>query len=269
MDILVLLAGVADSRYPLHEVSLDGNGDLAETGQTRRVLGPFDEGALELALKLRDKSETTRVHVLVLGGPNEDALARTVAAFKPDSLRVLELQPCRPWDSALTASQLGAFIRSDNSVPDLVFVGREFGDLDEGSIPVLLAGELEMPMFPLTQFAQWRGGQEQEQEQEQVRLMRERGTSREWLALDNTSYLATVTNDKRNKLRHPLMKNVMMAKKQPVDKVCQATDKAAGVTATSMTDPETTERNVQCRMLEGSVQDQAAAIADYIRQAAG
>lgn len=261
MDILVLLAGVADSRFPLHEVSLDDHGELTETGQTRRILSPFDEGALELALKLRDKDDAARVHVLVLGGANEDALARTVAAYKPDSLRVLELQPFRPWDAALTASQIGAFIRSDASAPDLVFIGREFGDLDEGSIPVLLAGELEMPVFSLTQFAQWQG--------EQVRLMRERGTSREWLAVQGAPYLATVTNDKRNKLRHPLMKNVMMAKRQAVDKVYQSTDNAGQVAVKSISEPEVGERSVQCRMLKGSVQEQASVIADYIRQAAG
>lgn len=261
MDILVLLAGVADSRYPLHDISLNDNGDLIESGQTRRILGPFDEGALELALKLRDKNEAARVHVLVLGGANEEALARMVAAYKPDSLRVLELQPCRPWDAALTASQVGQFIRSDNVAPNLVFIGREFGDLDEGSIPVLLAGELELPMFSLTQFAQW--------QDEQVQLMRERGTSREWLALQGQPYLATVTNDKRNKLRHPLMKNVMMAKRQSVDRVCQSAAGAARVTAISLSEPEVNERSVRCRMLEGSVQDQAFAIADYIRQVAG
>lgn len=261
MDILVLLAGVADSRFPLHDVSLDENGNLTETGQTRRILGPFDEGSLELALKLRDKNDSARVHVLVLGGANEEALARSVAAYKPDSLRVLELQPFSPWDAALTASQMGTFIRSETSAPDLVFIGREFGDLDEGSIPMLLAGELEMPVFSLTQFAQWRG--------DQVRLMRERGTSREWLALHGAPCLATVTNDKRNKLRHPLMKNVMMAKRQAVDKVCQSTGDAGQVAARSISEPEVSERSVQCRMLEGSVQEQASAIAGYIRQVAG
>ena len=261
MEILVLLAGVADSRFPLHNVSLDRQGDLIETGQTRRILGPFDEGALELALKLRDKNDATRVNVVVLGGPNEEALARTVVAFKPDNLRVLKLEPYRPWDAALTASQLAQYIRSGSSLPDLLMVGREFGDLDEGSIPLMLAGELSMPLFALAQYAQWQG--------DQVRMMRERGTTREWLPLQSQPVLATVTNDKRNKLRHPLMKNVMMAKRQSIEKLSQGVKDSSGMTAIALSEPDTAGRSVKCQILDGSVREQAVAIANYIRQAAG
>ncbi|MCG7200270.1 electron transfer flavoprotein subunit beta [Marinobacter pelagius] len=260
MNILVVLAGVADNRYPLHQVALDSEGNLHETGQTRRILGPFDEGALELALKLRDKSDAISVHVLVLGGANEEQLARSVAAFKPDSLRILHLRPCRPWDSSMTAAQIGAFVRDDETQPDLVFIGREFGDLDEGSIPVMLATELQLPLFSLAQYAEWQG--------DQVRLMREKGTRREWLSCSGT-YLATVTNDRRNKLRHPLMKNVMMAKRLSIETVTQNTDEPGSVRSRELAEPRAAKRQGQCRMIDGSVQEQAAAIVDYLRKAAG
>lgn len=260
MNILVLIAGVSDNRYPLHDIQLQADGEILESGQTRRILSPFDEGALELALKLRDKNEATKVNVLVMGGPNEEALARSIAAYKPDSLKVLSLEPFHPWDSALTARQVGSFIKQNCPDDSLVLIGREFGDLDEGSISIMVACELGRPYFSLTQFAEWQG--------DDVRLMRERGLSREWLAISG-EYLATVTNDKRNKLRHPLMKNVMMAKRQSIEVVRYSGDSQGQVIAASLMEPENVNRSGKCEMLGGSIQEQAQIIARYLQQVAG
>ena len=65
MKIVILLAGVADIRFPLHPLSLDG-GAVVEGAGARRLLSPFDEAALEVALKLRDARPETRLEVLVL-----------------------------------------------------------------------------------------------------------------------------------------------------------------------------------------------------------
>ncbi len=258
MNILVLLAGVADNRYPLHEIALAAGGELEESGQTRRILSPFDEGALELALKLRDKNNAVKIDVLLMDGPNAEALGKTVAAYKPDSLKILGLEPCHLWDAALTSGQIAEYVKARGLNPALVFVGREFGDLDEGSIPVMLAGALGLPYFSLTQFAEWQG--------DEVRLMRERGMRREWLPLKGAC-LATVTNDKRNKLRHPLMKNVMMAKRQAVESDHQTSTDSGKVVAKELADPKAVARTGQCEMLGGSVQEQAQAIARFLKQA--
>jgi|SRR5690554_6168295 len=258
MNILVLLAGVADNRYPLHEITLTANSALEEVGQTRRILSPFDEGALELALKLRDKNEEVRIDALVMGGVNADTLAKSVAAYKPDSLKILNLEPFRLWDAVLSAGQISSYVKSSGLKPDLIFVGREFGDLDEGSIPIVLAGELGLPYFSLTQFCEWKGSD--------VRLMRERGMRREWMTVTG-GCLATVTNDKRNKLRHPLMKNVMMAKRQTIESVVQSVADEGQMLAKELSEPEVVARTGHCEMLAGSPREQAQALARYLKQA--
>jgi electron transfer flavoprotein beta subunit len=106
MKILVLLGGVADIRFPLHPLSLSAEGLIEEGGNARRLLGPFDEAALELALKLRDKRPETQLEVLLLGGANSDNLLRAVAAFRPDRLQRLDLVPACPWDAQLSARQI-------------------------------------------------------------------------------------------------------------------------------------------------------------------
>lgn len=250
MDILVLLAGVADNRYPLHEIQLD-NGLISESGQSRRILSPFDEGALELALKLRDQRPECRIEVLVLGGSNQDNLLRTVAAFKPDRVRCLQLQPCCPWDAVLSSEQIGGMLERESVNPDLLLIGREFGDLDEGGLPVMLAARLGLPLFSLAQYAEWQNGQ--------LSLLRERGTSQQWHR-PSGPVLATVTNDRRNKLRHPLMKNVMMAKKLSFDSIDAATERSAAAQPVQLLPAREIQRGGNCRMLEGDVQNQAAAL---------
>lgn len=250
MNILVLLAGVADNRYPLHEVRLD-NGLISEAGQSRRILSPFDEGALELALKLRDQRPECRIEVLVLGGSNQDNLLRSVAAFKPDRLRCLQLQPCCPWDAALSSEQIAGLLTRDNLTPDLLLIGREFGDLDEGGLSVMLAARLGLPLFPLTQYAEWQG--------DQLSLLRERGTRQQWHRPPGP-LVATVTNDRRNKLRHPLMKNVMMAKKMSFDSIEAQGKRKPVVQPAELLPAREVQRGGQCRMLGGDVRTQAAAL---------
>ncbi|PRB81394.1 electron transfer flavoprotein subunit beta [Pseudomonas sp. MYb185] len=255
MNILVLLAGVADSRYPLHEVGLD-NGQVRESGQSRRILSPFDEGALELALKLRDQHDDCRIEVLVLGGSNQDNLLRTVAAFKPDRLRCLQLQPYCPWDARLSSEQIGQLLRGEGQQPDLLLIGREFGDLDEGGLPVMLAARLGLPLFSLTQYAEWQNGQ--------LSLLRERGTSQQWHRPQG-ALVATVTNDRRNKLRHPLMKNVMMAKKMSFDTVIAQAEPSAALALEQLLPAREVQRGGNCRMLDGDVNSQAAALLAYLQ----
>ncbi|HCS44042.1 MAG TPA: electron transfer flavoprotein subunit beta, partial [Pseudomonas sp.] len=176
MKILVLLAGVADIRFPLHSISLNSQATIDEQGSPRRVLSPFDEAALEVALKLRDACATTQVDVLLMDGANSENLLRSVAAFRPDSLQCLELKPFQLWDARQTATQIAELIERDYGGHELVLAGREMGDLDEGSIAVLLGRRLGRLQFAMAQFGQWQG--------EQLWLMRERGTCEEWLRVD-------------------------------------------------------------------------------------
>jgi electron transfer flavoprotein beta subunit len=256
MNILVLLAGVADNRFPLHDIHIGDGGLIAESAQSRRVLSPFDEGALELALKLRDSREGCQVDVLVLSGSNNTNLLQSVAAYKPDRLRLLELQPCRLWDAGLSAGQIADFILAQKLHVDLLLIGREFGDQDEGSLPVLLAAKLGIELFSLTQFAQWQG--------ETLQLLRERGICQQWHSA-SAPLLASVTNDRRNKLRHPLMKNVMLAKKMTFEQVSAAAPTNSALSLLALDNAREVTRGGDCRMLTGTAQEQAAALLAYLR----
>jgi electron transfer flavoprotein beta subunit len=257
MKIVVLLAGVADIRFPLHSISLSSQATIDEQGSPRRVLSPFDEAALEVALKLRDACTTTQVDVLLLDGANSENLMRSVAAFRPDSLQCLELKPFQLWDARQTAAQICGLLERDYGGHELVLVGREMGDLDEGSIAVLLARRLGRLQFAMAQFGQWQG--------EKLWLMRERGTCEEWLKVDQP-LLASVTNDRRNKLRHPLMKNVMQAKRMTFSHVAASAPMRAGMTLSQLQAAPVIPRIGQCRLLNGDVGQQAKALACWLKE---
>jgi electron transfer flavoprotein beta subunit len=257
MKILILLAGVADIRYPLHPISLSSESLIQEQGTPRRLLSPFDEAALEVALKLRDVRPETQIDVLVLDGCNSENLLRSVAAFCPDSLRCLQLEPCQLWDGRQTAVQIAGLIKRDYPGHELILLGRELGDLDEGSIAVLLARRLGRPQLAMAQYGQW--------QDEQLWLMRERGTCEEWLRVDQPM-LASVTNDRRNKLRHPLMKNVMQAKRMTFTRVTASTPARVGLTLSQLEIAPVIARGGQCRLLSGDVAEQTKALVGWLKE---
>lgn len=256
MKMLLLLAGVADIRFALHPITLDSNEQLHEPGSPRRVLSPFDEAALEVALKLRDAQPETQVDVLLLEGANSENLLRAVAAFRPNTVRCLELQPMRLWDARFTAAQLVNVIAQDYPAHELVLLGREMGDLDEGSIAPLLACGLARPLFAMAQFGQWHA--------QGLQLMRERGTCEEWLNVDEPM-VASITNDRRNKLRHPIMKNVMEAKRMSFARVVATAPERTGLTLTGLQVAPLTARGGDCQLLVGDDTQRAQALVGWLK----
>ncbi|WP_300732253.1 electron transfer flavoprotein subunit beta [Pseudomonas sp.] len=256
MKILVLLAGVADMRFALHPIRLTPDAQILEEGTARRLLSPFDEAALEVALKLRDGNPDTRIDVLLLEGPNTENLLRSVAAFCPDSLQALGIQAARLWHSRESARQIGAVIDQHFPEHELVVVGRELGDLDEGSLPTLLARSLRRRQFAMAQVAQWQG--------DRLLLMRERGTREEWLTVDQP-LLVSVTNDKRNRLRHPLMKNVMAAKRRVFTCLPVPVAVTSGPALRALEAAPVTTRGGQCQMLGGDSAQQAQALIGWLK----
>ena len=96
-----------------------------------------------------------------------------------------------------------------------------------------------------------------------ARLLRERGAREEWLTVA-APLLASVTNDKRNKLRHPLMKNVMEAKRLSFDGVT-AEVPAVPLALIELAAARAVQRGGDCRLLEGTAPVQARALLDWLK----
>jgi electron transfer flavoprotein beta subunit len=256
MHIVVLLAGVADPKQPLpRPPSGDWRGLGAEPGLVLR-LSPFDEAALETALKLRTGAADVALTVLVTHGARDTALLRTVAAFRPDRIAGLDIPASERWNPAALAERVTAALAGLEQPADLVIIGREHGDTDDGMCAPYLADALDWPFVGQALNIRVENGKPVF---EKVAADMDESITLSYPAL------ASITNHKGNRLRHPLLKNVLHAKQQKFDVI------ELGVTAQAfgLASAEPAEQKARggtpCRILQGSLADQAQALASYLK----
>lgn len=251
MNILVLIAGVADPKWPL-PATCDAGALQAHAG-SHALLSPFDEAALELALKLRDADAGVTLHALVAG---PESLARKVGEWRLDSVRRLAAGGAAAWDAPACAAALAGAVAAVAADAALVLAGREFGDFDDGAVAPLLARGLQLPHVGLAVGVAFQDGSAWVTRQRAGRIERVRLPGRA---------LLSVTNDAQNRLRHPLLKNVMAARKLRIESV-EAGAPAATVTLVALQPVVPAPRGSTCRMLQGSADEQAEALAQVLLQ---
>lgn len=242
MKVVVLLAGVEDPKWPVMP-----EGVLGEASE-HRIMSPFDEAALEMALRLRDADPSVSIAARITGGAAATRIARAVAALNVSDVATLTV--ATPWDQAALARSLAPYC----AAADLVLIGREFGDCDDGLVPPLLAELLEVPFFGRVQAIETEGG---------AAFIRETASESERLQLSGR-LLVSATNDRRTRLRKPLMKNVMMARQATIAELgCHGG--VSSILALEGVMPRASGRDrTDCVMLPGTLSDQAKALADLL-----
>lgn len=258
MQVVVLLAGVVDPKWRLERLGLrDGTEQPDETGLPRR-LSPFDEAALETALKLRDADPAVRITAVLPGDASGDALLRAVMALRPHRAFRFDTGTAAFWDPRAAARMLGSAVDAASDAPGLILMGREFGDGDDGTLPPLLAEMRGWAFCGQAHAVQLTEGA--------IVAQRVRGPREEAVRLSSPA-LVSITNDRGNRLRHPLMKNVVLAKREAVETVAMPpADTTRGLRALSLAVvPPPRRGSGSCRMLEGPLDAQVAEFAEYLR----
>lgn len=253
MEVAVLVSGVADPKWPLpQELSLAA---LQSHAVKYATLSPFDEAALEIALKLRDRDPVVRVTALVAA---DEGLARKVAGWRPDAIHRLELAQAPRWDAGAVAQALAQALRSVAPDAGLVLIGREFGDFDDGSVAAALAQATGTAQVSLAMAVESRDGA--------LWSLRQGSAGLERVKLPPRALLCA-TNDPGNRLRHPLMKNVMLAKKARIPETATAAaDDCVSLERVQPVAPP--ERSGACEWLEGTPQQKARELARLLAAAA-
>ena len=246
MKALLVLSGIHDPKWPLEWTT---PGTLPIRRPDRFLLSPFDEAALELALRLRERGGF-EIEAVVVGADEAEKLARVVAAYNLP-VSILKL----PSDELIDIRRLGEVLASvvETAEAEVVLMGREVGDLDDGALPAWLAARLARPFFALAQ--------DVSNEEGDLSFVRERGEAEETLALDG-HVLISVTNARRNRLRRPLVKNVMAAKQASLASLTSSERNGPiAVRLRQATAADTRRGKGGGRILQGSIQDQAATLA--------
>jgi electron transfer flavoprotein beta subunit len=111
------------------------------------VMSPYDEQAVELALRLKDKHDC-RVTVLSVTGDPASAIVRQALAMGADEGIALVDEAFGGSDSFGTASILAKAIQKIGDC-DLILCGRQAADWDEGLVGAILAERLGAPLVSL------------------------------------------------------------------------------------------------------------------------
>ena len=144
MRIIVCVKEVSDPEAPAELFKLDPERKMLVAGsKVPRVLNPFDEQAVEAALRIKDKVGAM-VIVLTLGAKLDRAVVRKPLSMGADELVLLEDQAFDPGDGVATAQALAAAIRKLGDF-DLILTGRQAADWNGGQVGLWIAEELGLP----------------------------------------------------------------------------------------------------------------------------
>ena len=144
MLIVVCVKQVLDPEMPRSVFKIDPQEKrVVPPRGTPPVLSPFDENALEAALRIKDQ-HGAKVIAMSMGSTLAQPVLRKTLAAGADELILLEDPAFQDVDSFASAGILAAAIRKIGDV-DLVFTGRQAADWDSGITGCAIAEELGVP----------------------------------------------------------------------------------------------------------------------------
>ena len=187
-------------------VKPDGSGVV--TDGVKMSINPFDEIALEEALRIKERNLATEVIAISIGPAEAQQQLRTALAMGAD--RALLVQVDRPVEP-LTAAQV--FLKLVQKYqPQLVILGKQAIDDDNGQTGQMLAALWDRPQATFASKLQLDGPR--------ARVTREVDAGLDTIEIDLP---AVVTTDLRlNEPRYIKLPDIMKAKKKPLDVVSLA-----------------------------------------------
>ena len=202
MKVLVPVKRVVDYNVKVR-VKSDGTG--VDIANVRMSMNPFDEIAVEEAVRLKEKGLVTEVIAVSCGPAQCQETLRTAMAIGADRAILVEtdaeLQPLA------VAKLLKALV--DKEQPGLIILGKQAIDDDANQTGQMLAALAGLPQATFASKVELADGK--------VSVTREIDGGLETLSL---SLPAVITTDLRlNEPRYVTLPNIMKAKKKPLDNV--------------------------------------------------
>ncbi|WP_295523199.1 electron transfer flavoprotein subunit beta/FixA family protein, partial [uncultured Pseudacidovorax sp.] len=204
MKILVPVKRVVDYNVKVR-VKSDGSG--VDIANVKMSMNPFDEIAVEEAVRLKEKGVATEVIAVSCGEAKCQETLRTAMAIGAD--RGILVETTEELQPLAVAKLLKALV--DKEQPGLIILGKQAIDDDANQTGQMLAALADLPQ------ATFASKVEVEGDKVKVKVTREVDGGLETLSL---SVPAVVTTDLRlNEPRYVTLPNIMKAKKKPLDTV--------------------------------------------------
>lgn len=237
--ILVGLKRVVDYNVRVR-VRSDGSG--VETDGVKMSINPFDEIALEEALRIKERGEASEVLVVSIGNADAQQQLRTGLAMGAD--RAILVNSDTAPDPLTAAKTLLALIEKEGI--DLVILGKQAIDDDNNQTGQMLAALWGRPQATFASKIEFSG--------DSAKVTREVDAGLEVIDVDMP---AVVTCDLRlNEPRYVKLPDIMKAKKKPLDEISMAdlgVESKSTVSALSFEPPAEREKGVMVEDVSGLI----------------
>lgn len=200
MKILVAVKRVVDYNIT---VRVKPDGSDVDIDGVKMGVNPFDENAIEAALRLKEQGIATEVVAVSFGTQVNQDVLRHALAMGAD--RAVLVESTQKLQSLSVAKLLKAVVEREQ--PKLIILGKQSVDDDAGQMGQMLAGLLNYPQATFASTISIAN--------EEATVTREVDGGTETLAI---SLPAVITADLRlNEPRFVKLPNLMMARKKPIE----------------------------------------------------
>jgi electron transfer flavoprotein beta subunit len=203
MKILVAIKQVPDTAT---QVKIAGDAKSIETAGITWIVSPYDEFAVEEALRIKEKRGQGEVVAVTVGPERAKEALRSCLAMGADRAIHVNDPALGEADTLMTARALAAVVKKEQ--PGLVLVGRQAIDDDMGAVGAQLAEVLDWPC------AYWIMEETIDAEGKSVKTSRQVEGGLEVFDVPLPAVLAAQKG--LNEPRYPTLKGIMGAKKKEI-----------------------------------------------------
>ncbi|EMT9431122.1 electron transfer flavoprotein subunit beta/FixA family protein [Neisseria gonorrhoeae] len=205
MKALVAVKRVVDYNV---KVRVKADGSDVDIGNVKMSMNPFDEIAVEEAVRLKEAGKVSEIVAVSLGEKKCEETLRTALAMGAD--RAIHIETDVKLEPLAVAKLLKAVADKEN--PQIFFLGKQAIDDDANQVAQMLAALLNAAQGTFVSKVQIEG--------DEVQIVREIDGGEETITL---KLPAVISADLRlNEPRFVKLPNIMAAKKKPLEKLDSA-----------------------------------------------
>ena len=207
MRIIVCIKLISDPEMPFSQFKID-----SEAKKPRPPIGippvmsPFDENALEAALRIKDKRDC-EITVMSLGESLPKAILQRALAVGADNVIGIEDQDLEHLDPYSTVQALASGIQKLGDY-DLIFTGRQAADWNAGLVWAGIAEQLDIPSITIARKAEVNNG----------KVIVERCVSDGIEILESDMPALVTFSSETGELRYPTLPALLKVKKREIPK---------------------------------------------------
>ena len=221
MNILVLIKQVPDTEAKI----LVSGGKVNENG-IKWVVAPYDEIALEEAIRIKEKTGSSTVTVISVGTEQTVSALRSCYAMGADKAILAKTENYEMLDSFTIAEGILKAIEGEKY--DLILAGRQATDSDNGQVPLIIATKLDTPCLTYANKIDIKDG----------KVTAECEVDGGEATFESSCPIVITANDRLNEPRYPSLKGIMASKKKQITTVDISNAESSKVEVVSFEPPE-------------------------------